>query len=101
MRLIRVILTLLSVTLAAPPVIARDAALLAAGCAACHGTRGYSEEGMPSLAGLDEEYLRREMARFASGERQSTVMMKHAQGYSEAEIRLLADYFAAQSAPRD
>lgn len=74
----------------------RNAALLASGCAACHGTQGHSVGGTPSLAGLDRLYFIEQMQQFQSGERPATVMMKHARGYSEEEIRLLADYFAAQ-----
>jgi cytochrome c553 len=36
------------------------------------------------------------MQQFKNGERPATVMMQHARGYSEEEIRLLADYFAEQ-----
>lgn len=74
----------------------RNAALLAAACAACHGTNGHSMGGTPSLAGLDQQYFIEQMHQFKSGDRTSTVMMQHARGYSEEEIRLLADYFASQ-----
>lgn len=74
----------------------RDAALLAASCAACHGTQGHSVGGTPSLAGLDALYFIEQMQQFKSGERPSSVMMKYARGYTEAEIRLLANYFAGQ-----
>jgi cytochrome c553 len=74
----------------------RNAALLAAACAACHGTNGHSEGGTPSLAGVDEAYLTEQMLQFRSGERASTVMMQHAAGYTEQEIRLLAKYFSKQ-----
>jgi sulfide dehydrogenase cytochrome subunit len=36
------------------------------------------------------------MQLFQSGERPSSVMMKHARGYTEEEIRLLAEYFSKQ-----
>ncbi len=74
----------------------RNAALLASGCAACHGTQGHSVGGTPSLAGLDRLYFIEQMQQFKNGERPATVMMQHARGYSEEEIRLLADYFAEQ-----
>ena len=74
----------------------RDVALLASSCAACHGTNGHSVGGTPSLAGLDSNYFIQQMLQFQRGERPATVMMEHARGYSEEEIRLLADYFAAQ-----
>lgn len=74
----------------------RNAALLASSCAACHGTNGHSVGGTPSLAGLERLYFIEQMHQFQTGERPSTVMMQHASGYTEEEIRLLADYFAAQ-----
>jgi len=74
----------------------RDAALLASACAACHGTNGHSAGGTPSLADLDQLYFIEQMRQFQTGERPSSVMMKHAQGYTEQEIRLLAEYFSRQ-----
>lgn len=74
----------------------RNAALLASSCAACHGTQGHSVGGTPSLAGLDRLYFIEQMQQFQRGERPATVMMQHARGYSEEEIRLLADYFSEQ-----
>lgn len=74
----------------------RNPALLAAACAACHGTNGYSAGGTPSLAGLDQQYFIEQMHQFQTGDRESTVMMQHARGYTEEEIRLLAEFFASQ-----
>ncbi len=74
----------------------RNPALLASACAACHGTNGHSLGGTPSLAGLDKLYFIEQMQQFQTGERPSTVMMKHATGYTEEEIRLLAAYFSQQ-----
>lgn len=74
-----------------------DMRLMAASCAACHGTNGHSQsEHMPSLAGLETDYFVERMLAFKAGEANSTVMHHHATGYSEAEIRQLAEYFAAQ-----
>jgi len=75
---------------------ARDVALMASACAACHGTNGHSVTSTPKLAGLDELYFIQQMTEFRTGERSSTVMIKYANGYSEAEIRALAAYFAVQ-----
>ncbi|WP_438970881.1 c-type cytochrome [Methylophaga sp.] len=74
----------------------RNVALLASSCAACHGTNGHSVSGTPSLAGLDKMYFMEQMRHFKTGERPSTVMMKHASGYTEQEIRLLAEFFSQQ-----
>lgn len=69
---------------------------LAGSCAACHGTNGNSVGGTPVLAGLDRNLFVSQMLAFRSGERASTVMHRHAKGLTEAEIALLAEYFAAQ-----
>lgn len=74
----------------------RNVALMASACAACHGTNGHSVGGTPSLAGLERLYFIEQMQLFQSGERPSSVMMKHARGYTEEEIRLLAEYFSKQ-----
>lgn len=75
--------------------------VLAASCAACHGSNGNSVGGTPVLAGLDAAHFKLQMKSFRSGERSSTVMHHHAKGLTEDEIEALADYFAAQprSAP--
>lgn len=70
--------------------------VLAASCAACHGTNGNSAGGTPVLAGLDAAHFRLQMKAFRSGERTSTVMHRHAKGLTETEIEALAAYFAAQ-----
>jgi cytochrome c553 len=70
--------------------------VLAASCAACHGTNGNSVGGTPVLAGLDRSYFVLQMKAFRSGERSSTVMHTHAKGLTEEEIALLAEYFSSQ-----
>jgi cytochrome c553 len=69
---------------------------LAANCTGCHGTQGRSEGGMPTLAGLDRSYLLNAMSEFRNGARAATIMHQHAKGYTEAQIELMADYFASQ-----
>jgi cytochrome subunit of sulfide dehydrogenase len=70
--------------------------LLASSCASCHGTRGHSVAGTPSLAGLDRLYFLQQMDQFISKTRTSTVMNHHASGYTADEIELLADFFSQQ-----
>lgn len=70
--------------------------VLAASCAACHGTNGNSVGGTPVLAGLDRAHFILQMQGFRSGARSSTVMARHAKGLTEDEIAQLAEYFAAQ-----
>jgi cytochrome c553 len=70
--------------------------VLAASCAACHGTNGNSVGGTPVLAGLDAGYFTNQMLAFKQGTRASTVMHHHASGLTMDEIEHLADYYARQ-----
>jgi sulfide dehydrogenase cytochrome subunit len=74
----------------------RNIELLAASCAACHGTRGHSEGGLPSLAGMERLYIIEQMTQFTNGTRPATVMHHHASGYSAEEVELLANFFTKQ-----
>ena len=69
---------------------------LAASCAACHGTLGNSAGGLPSLAGLNQQYFIAQMQAFLTGERKATVMHHHAKGLKADEIEQLAHYFSQQ-----
>jgi cytochrome subunit of sulfide dehydrogenase len=73
-------------------------ASLAATCASCHGTLGKAVNGSPvaSLAGLSKDYIVAQMAAFKSGARPATVMHQLSKGYSDAQIAMIATYFAAQ-----
>lgn len=76
--------------------INKKARNLAASCAACHGTNGHSSGGTPVLAGMSKTLFVSTMKDFKTGARPATVMHQHAKGYSDAEIELLAEFFAAQ-----
>ena len=71
---------------------------LAATCANCHGTNGKAVEGssVTSLAGLDKNYTIAQMKAFKAGTRPATIMHQLSKGYSDAQIEVLAAYFAAQ-----
>ena len=71
---------------------------LAATCANCHGTNGRAVEGssVVSIAGLDKAYMIAQMKAFKAGTRPATIMHQLSKGYSDAQIELLATYFAAQ-----
>lgn len=83
-----------------PPAADLKMRSLAATCAACHGTDGRStaDDALPSLAGRPAEALARLLRDFKSGARPGTVMPQLAKGYDDAQIDLLARYFATQSA---
>jgi cytochrome c553 len=81
--------------------LAQDAHLarnLAATCANCHGTNGQARGTMKSLAGLPAEQTVAAMAGYKSGALPATLMHQIAKGYTDEQIRLVAQYFAAQPA---
>lgn len=69
--------------------------VIAATCAACHGTNGVSHSPNPSLAGLDKAYFIKQMKAFKDGSRHATVMHQHAVAYTDDEIEQMAAIFAA------
>ncbi len=71
------------------------ATILSNTCAGCHGPNGISHGPLtPSIAGLSKEYILESMHDFASGKRPSTVMQRIAKGYSDADIKAVAEYFS-------
>ena len=69
-------------------------AMLSNSCSACHGTDGKSPGAIPSINGKSSQFIYRTLTEFRSGSRASTVMGRHVKGYTDKEIKLIADYFA-------
>ena len=70
---------------------------LAATCASCHGTEGRSvSKEVASLAGLPKDFLVSTMKAFQDGRRPATLMHQIAKGYTDQQIELIAEYFAAR-----
>ena len=70
--------------------------MLSNSCAACHGTDGKSPGAIPSIYGKSAQFISQALTEFRAGTRPSTVMGRHAKGYSDEEIKLIAEYFASQ-----
>ena len=83
---------------AADPHLARN---LAATCGNCHGTDGRSVGGMASLAGEPRERLLAKLKAYAAGQAPATIMQQIAKGYSDAQLELIAAWFAAQPKGRE
>lgn len=83
------------VALAADPNLGRN---LAATCANCHGTNGQAVKGsgMDALAGQEKAKILQKLAEFKSGDKPATIMHQISKGYSDAQLDLIATYFAAQ-----
>ncbi|MCK5697263.1 MAG: c-type cytochrome [Gammaproteobacteria bacterium] len=75
---------------------------LANTCAGCHGIDGNSKgPAIPSIAEMSAEYFTEAMKGYKSDEpAKNTVMTRIAKGYSDAEIDLMAGYFAKQTMVR-
>ena len=73
-------------------------ASVSATCAACHGTMGRAVDGssVVSLAGMPAANIILQMKAFKDGTRPATVMHQLSKGYSEAQVAMIANYFAAQ-----
>lgn len=76
------------------------ASLLTQPCFACHGANGTSTGlPIPSLSGLPEELLYANLLAFKKGERPATLMTRIAKGYSDDDLKLIANYIATQPKP--
>ena len=71
------------------------ARLLASNCFQCHGTNG-AGPGFDTLAGKSSSELYNEMKNFQSGAEGNGIMAKHSLGYTDAQLRLLANWLSTQ-----
>jgi len=71
------------------------------GCAACHGDGGITTRpGIPSLVGLDPQYLVVAMKEYVSGQRKHAMMKALLSGLGDAELNNIAFYYGRQPAAR-
>ncbi len=68
-------------------------AMLANSCATCHGTDGGGSGRIPRINDFSKQDLVEMMQEFRSGEEKSTIMDRHAKGYTDNEVGMIADYF--------
>ena len=89
------LLALAGTAQAADPNLGRN---LAATCANCHGTNGNAVKGsgIDALAGMEKAKLLQKLADFKSGDKPATIMHQISKGYTDAQLDLIATYFAAQ-----
>lgn len=70
----------------------------AAACAACHGADGNSSNPeWPSLAGLGERYIVRQLQLFKNDQRQNALMTPMAKPLSEQDMADIAAYYSSLS----
>jgi cytochrome subunit of sulfide dehydrogenase len=76
------------------PNLARN---LAATCANCHGTNGNARgTDIKPLAGVSADKLIAMINDYKSGAQPATIMHQIAKGYTDEQIKLIAQWFAAQ-----
>jgi cytochrome c553 len=97
MRIVLLVTLALGLT---APALAQDAARKAKEvCAACHGDDGNGKPEFPDypkLAGQYPDYLYHSLKGYKSGARKNAIMAGMAQPLTDAEMRALAQYYAAQ-----
>jgi len=68
-----------------------------AGCVACHGTNGRgTAPTFPNINGQHANYMYDQLQRYRKGERVNIIMNEQVKLLSNAELDLLARYYAAQ-----
>jgi cytochrome c553 len=98
MHILAIVVMLLAVA-AAAPAVAADANLgrdLAATCANCHGTDGRAQGEFVRLAGMPASQMLGKLGEFKDGTRQATIMHQIVKGFTDEQLKVMADYFAKQ-----
>ena len=72
-------------------------AMLSAACDSCHGTDGNSPGSIPSISNRSADDILTALTGFRSGERTATIMDRHVRGYTDEELRLIAEHLAQQT----
>jgi len=68
----------------------------AASCTGCHAGSAKIEPRVPRIAGRPAAEIAAAMEAFRSGQKPATVMDRIAKGFSDAEIRAIAEWLGAQ-----
>ena len=68
----------------------------AAACSGCHATSAAAETPVPKIHGRDAGEMVAAFAAIRSGEKPSTVMGRIAKGFTDDELRPIADWLATQ-----
>jgi cytochrome c553 len=68
----------------------------AASCTGCHAASAKVETRVPRIASRNPAEIVAAMEAFRSGQKPATVMDRIAKGFTEAEVRAIADWLGAQ-----
>ena len=96
LKVLLVALGLAALGLSAGPVQADmvSGAVLTNTCFSCHGTDGKSTGDMPTIAGKNEKFITQKLMAFKKDKDNPTIMNRIAKGFSDAEIAVIAKYYA-------
>ncbi len=70
--------------------------LLASNCFQCHGTDGKGDGTFEKLAGKSSSEIYQELREMQAENKRGEIMTIHAFGYTDAQLRAIADYFSRQ-----
>lgn len=70
-------------------------AVIATTCYTCHGTNGVSPSNIPSINDISPTRMIDILKGYRSGQRASTIMGRHASGYTDEEIVEVANYLGS------
>ena len=88
---------LASLAAAQAPPPPQDGRLLASNCFQCHGTNGNTVVGgFGSLAGKSSNDIFQTLKELAAQTDPNEIMPVHARGYTDEQLRLIANYFSTQ-----
>lgn len=73
---------------------AKQAEALVFNCYTCHATDDGRSGEIPKLTGISAKRLEEKLLLFRLDQEQATIMNRIAKGYSEDEIKVIADYLA-------
>ncbi|MFN4163921.1 MAG: c-type cytochrome [Ferrovibrio sp.] len=100
-RLLAAAIGLAGIGLAAMPAAAQqrnngisDTMFAAQTCNVCHGSSSYISPTMPAIHGVPADTLYTALTEFKTDKRPYTIMGRIARGYSDEQLRALADYLA-------
>lgn len=71
-----------------------DTALAAQACNVCHGSQSYLSPTMPPIRGVDAGTLYTALIELKTDKRPSTIMGRISRGYSDEQLKALADYLS-------
>jgi len=70
--------------------------LLASNCFQCHGTDGRGDGTFERLAGKSASDIYNDLREMKAENKRGEIMTIHALGYTDAQLRAIADYFSKQ-----